>query len=472
MDLPLEHGLEVLLHLAPGHAHHDAHVHGRALGLVGKVGADHGDLAVVDGVEIGHVQVFKAVGLLAAELDAHVRLAHHLALEGRAVGHGHGHFGELELHAAHLDAFLHQLLGPLQVVRALDLIEGHGDHVLVASDAGRQDLGDDGVGDDGEAEVDGAGSGGVLQVVDLAQRQHEGEHPVLVVEQDVARLAALEAAEGERRAGGKAERIDGADGVGAEGHGVGVVAQLHALFHELVDDAAAVDVAGQEAQDVAPLQLPHDLHGHFVGLGAADDGGKAGHAAIDELDAPRAQLDVVDGAVQVAVAVFLNLGAGEGGAARQREAGQPLGLLAAGEAHGLEALFGEESGHARVERLAQIGHPAPVGRDGMEQRLRGAQHRLQVAQLLHRLPGHAEHEGQVVGGIRKGDGGFGAFFGQGGIQRALELSDDLLRAANGVRGNVTAHLAPPYSASAISASGSFSMASMRASPERPKRLGS
>jgi RecA-family ATPase len=36
-------------------------------------------------------------------------------------------------------------------------------------------------------------------------------------------------------------------------------------------------------------------------LAAADDGGKAGHAAVHQLDAPGAQLDVVDRAVQVAV---------------------------------------------------------------------------------------------------------------------------------------------------------------------------
>ena len=100
---------------------------------------------------------------------------------------------------------------------------------------------------------------------------------------------------------GKAEGVDGADRVGAEGHDVGVVAHLDPFLLQLVDDAAAVDVAAEEGEDVALLQLAHDLDGHGVGLGAADDGGEAGHAAVDQLDAPRAQLDVVDGAVEVAV---------------------------------------------------------------------------------------------------------------------------------------------------------------------------
>ena len=53
--------------------------------------------------------------------------------------------------------------------------------MLVGADAGGQDLGDVGLGDGGEAEVDGPRRRRVLQVVDLAQGQHEGEDPVLVV---------------------------------------------------------------------------------------------------------------------------------------------------------------------------------------------------------------------------------------------------------------------------------------------------
>ena len=87
------------------------------------------------------------------------------------------------------------------------------------------------VGDHREAVVDGAGGGRVLQVVHLAEGQHEGKDAVLVVEQDdPARLAALQAAEGQGRPCREAERVDGRDGVEAEGHDVGVVAQLDALF--------------------------------------------------------------------------------------------------------------------------------------------------------------------------------------------------------------------------------------------------
>ena len=94
VDLALEHRLEVLLHLAAGHLDHDAQVHGAAVGHLVEVGADDRHLAVLDLVEVDHAQVLEGTRVLAAELHAHVVLAHTLALEGRAVGHGHGHLGD------------------------------------------------------------------------------------------------------------------------------------------------------------------------------------------------------------------------------------------------------------------------------------------------------------------------------------------------------------------------------------------
>ena len=217
VDLALEHRLEVLLHLAAGHLDQDAHVDRRPVRQVLEARPDHLDLAVLDLVHVDHAQVLEGPAVLAAELDAHVLLAHHFALERRAVGHRDRDFGHLDLDAARLDALLDQLLGALQVVLALDLVEGHGDDVLVGGDAGRQDLRDAGVGDDREAVVDGARGRRVLQVVDLAQGEHEGEDALPVVEQDVLRLAALHAAEGQGRAGGEAHRVDGREGVGPNG---------------------------------------------------------------------------------------------------------------------------------------------------------------------------------------------------------------------------------------------------------------
>ena len=176
---------------------------------LGEVRADHLDLAVLHLIHRDHAQVLESPAVLAAELDAHVVLADDLALERGAVGHRDGHLVQLDLDAAHLDALLHQLLGAVQVVLALDFVERHRDDVLVGGDAGGQDLRDAGVGDDGEAVVDGPGGGGVLQVVHLAQRQHEGEDALPVVHQNVLGLPALHPAEGQRRTGGEAQGVDG-----------------------------------------------------------------------------------------------------------------------------------------------------------------------------------------------------------------------------------------------------------------------
>ncbi len=167
-----------------------------ALGQILEARTDHLDLAVLDLIHVDHAQVLERAAVLAAELNAHVLLANDLALERRAVGHRDRDFSQLDLDAAGLDALLHQFLRALQVILALDLVEGHGDDVLVRRHAGGQNLRDAGVRDDGEAVVDCAGCGRVLQVIDLTQRQHKRKNALPIVEQDVLGLAALHAAKG------------------------------------------------------------------------------------------------------------------------------------------------------------------------------------------------------------------------------------------------------------------------------------
>ena len=183
------------------------------------------DLAVGDLVHLLHVYELEGRGYVAAELDVHVLLADALALEGGAVGHRDGHLGDLDLEAAHLDRLLYDL-----IVRYV------GDDVLVGADAGGQDLRDVGVGDGREAVVDGPGGGGVLLVVDLAQRQHEGEHAVLVVAQHLREVTGLRPAEGHGRAGGETQRIDRRGHVLAEGNQAGVPAELDVLLQELLGE--------------------------------------------------------------------------------------------------------------------------------------------------------------------------------------------------------------------------------------------
>ncbi len=345
---------------------------------------------------------------------------------------------DLDLDAAHLHAALDQLLRALHVVAAGDLVERHADDVLVGGDAGGQDLRDARVGDGREAEADGAGGGRVLEVVDLAQREHEGEHAVLVVEHDLARVAGVHAAERERRAGGEPERVDRRDGVHSERHGEGVVAELDALFLQLVDDAAPVDVAAEEDQDAAALQLAHDLDRDLVALGAADDGAEPGHAAVHELDAPGPQLDVVDRAVELhLVAVHAEVGAGE---ALAVSAGMveldDLRLGAASEAHALHRLLGEQGGDAAVQGLTEVRQPHLVPGDRMQQALRLLDHLREVAELLYLLTGERVDHRQVVGGVGERDRSVGTELLERLLHRLLGLPDDALGAPDGARRDV------------------------------------
>ena len=197
VELSFQHRFKVLLHLAPGDLHHDAHIHGALWGNLIEGWANDLHFAIHNIFQRGHVQVLKAASILAAEFNAHIVAAHNLAFEGRAVRHRDGHLGHLELDAAHLNAFLHQALGALQVILPFNLGERHADNVFVGGYAGGQNFGDDRVCDDREAKVNGAGRGCIFQIIYLAQGQDKGEDALAVVQQDFARLASLQAAKGE-----------------------------------------------------------------------------------------------------------------------------------------------------------------------------------------------------------------------------------------------------------------------------------
>jgi len=169
------------LHFAPGHLDYDSHVHVPALFDVLEAGADKLNLAILHLVQGAHLQILEGARLFTAKLDAHVGPPHPLALEGAAVRHGDGHLGDLDLDPTHFDAALYQTPGFLSVVFTLDVVERHGDDVLVLCHAGRQDLGDNCISDNWEAIVKNASSGCILQVVHLAQSQGKGKATELVV---------------------------------------------------------------------------------------------------------------------------------------------------------------------------------------------------------------------------------------------------------------------------------------------------
>ena len=116
--------------------------------------------------------------------------------------------------------------------------------MLIFRHTSGQNFRDHCIGDGWETEVDRAGRSSVFQVIDLTQRQHKSEHTLTVIEQDISPLPAFQAAKGQSRTDRKTQGVDGADRIGAEGHGIGIIAQLDAFFGELVDDTATIDITG------------------------------------------------------------------------------------------------------------------------------------------------------------------------------------------------------------------------------------
>ena len=69
VDLPLEHRLEVLLHLSAGNLDHDAQGQRAALSHVVDLGSMHRDLGVLDLGHLPHAQVLERLAAPTAELD-------------------------------------------------------------------------------------------------------------------------------------------------------------------------------------------------------------------------------------------------------------------------------------------------------------------------------------------------------------------------------------------------------------------
>ena len=106
------------------------------------------------------------------------------------------------------------------------------------------------------------------------------------------------------------------------------------------------------------------------------------------------------------------------------------GSSAAGEAHALERLFGEEGGDAAVQRLAEVRQPHLVAGDRVQQALGPLDHLRQVAELLDLLAGEGVDHRQVVGGVGERDRGVGAELGQRLVHGLLGLADDAVGPAD------------------------------------------
>ena len=129
-------------------------------------------------------------------------------------------------------------------------------------------------------------------------------------------------------------------------------------------------------------------------LGAADDGGKARHAAIDQLDTPRAQADVIDRAVQMTGDLFAV--ARVDGGAGEFDARVSVPAADRTQSGWLRMVFsGEQGCHAAIQGFAQVRRPVALGGDGVEQVAGMLEHICQLTKFFHRVAGQAVNGGQV-----------------------------------------------------------------------------
>ncbi|OPZ34934.1 MAG: hypothetical protein BWY96_02964 [Spirochaetes bacterium ADurb.BinA120] len=210
-----------------------------------------------------------------------VLFADSFALEGRAVGDGDGHPGNLNFTAAHLERALHH--GLVRHVRH---------DVLVGGYPRGKDLRNGGVGDYREAVVKRSRGCGVFFGVHLAQGEHEGEDAVLVVAQVGLEIARPHSAEGERRAVCEAEGVDERRYILPEGNKPRLPSKLHALLGELLGELPAICPARHEHIEVLLLKLAGNFYRRFVGGRGACYRRKSGRGAVHKLDAALAHYNV------------------------------------------------------------------------------------------------------------------------------------------------------------------------------------
>ncbi len=225
--------------------------------------------------------------------------------------------------------------------------------------------------------------------------------------QDVAVVAGLQPAEGQRAAHGPVEDEDAVDGARAGRHDVGVPAHLHVLFLELVLQRAAVAAGHGEDEDAALLQLAHDVDGRLIVRRRPQDGGEARHAAVHELDA-----DLAHGRV-----------AQEAEVARVRlEAVEVLDRA--------RDLLREHGGRAGVQPGAQVGQPDLFARFVGQQLLADVlEDGLALGQGLDLAAGQRQDHGQSEGGLGELELGLLAMLVDRLLPRLFGLPYELMRSA-------------------------------------------
>ena len=367
VDLPLDNGLKVGLHLLAGHF--DVGSQSQILG-VGEVGADDGDLVILHLGQVAHHYQLGGGILAGPDLVVHVGLPDDFALESGGESHGDGQFLNLDLNVPQLQGLLH---GVVVVAHGL---QSAGNLVFAQVDVHHHR----------EAQGDGAGTGGDHHGVNGAKGVHEGGNTVLGVVQQARQVAGLNVAEDQSGTDGNGDNVDDGGHVMAQGDDTELQAHLHTGLSALLDD-----IAHQEGHDALGLVVLNHLANLGGGVSLAENHGNAGNIAGDQGHAQGAD----DGIGDKAYTGFTGIGVA---------ALYVLEALNDFRAHG-----GGKTGVQRLTQVLLIGN----------QRFKHAHAGGQVAQGLHLYAGSGVDGGEEIGSVGESDFLVRAVFGNGIVDRAL-----------------------------------------------------
>ena len=354
VELPLHNGLEVGLHGLTGHVHGVGHGDLGAHGDLVDFRSDDGDLVVLDLGGFLGVHQLEAVHTGAVNLHLHIGTADDLALESGSEGNRDIDIGDLDLDVPGLQRGGVELLN----IGLHDQALGNTEDVLLL------------VGDDGEAQSNGAGAAGNDHIVQRSEGVDESGHTLHGVLHQTGSVTGLDVAEDQSGTDGHGDNMDDGGDILAQGDDADVVAGLVLLLLELIDDAAH-----QSDQHALALIALDQSNGLVSGRSGAQDNGNTGDVAGNQGNTQRTD----NGIGQMAVA------------------GSLVGSVIADVLQNLDEFCAQSGGNAGHEGIVQAvvaGHQA----------LDNAQGFLQLTQGLDLDASDAVVAGQGICGAGEGHG--------------------------------------------------------------------
>ena len=378
VNLPLQNGLVVFLHLAAGYLNHHSQGQLVALFAVGEVLAYYLNQAVFHRIHIRDGGPLHTRGATAAAFHEKIILADALSLEGRTVGNRYRNLGDGNLQTTHLDGSGRHLL--MQHIRY---------HVLVGTNTGWQNLRNVRVRQGGETPVDCPGRIGSPFGIYLTQGVDKGENTILVVFQHALVVPRLDATESHAGPVGKTQSENRSRNIRAKGHQPGVPADLHPSLNQLLGKGGTALVGTHEHIEVLLLVLFGDELGRFRIRSRTHYGSKPRGAAIDKLDTALAHDNVM-------------------GSSHPELPGCCIRILLSGVeirifniTDRLCYLLCQNGCHPGIQGMAQIGHMNLALHVGRKQLANPFHYRFSIGQSLNLRTQKRIDNGQVIGGVGK-----------------------------------------------------------------------